>query len=839
MVANRCPACHSDNPETVKFCGECGTPLPTSKDHIPAATETLRTPVKELARGTLFARRFEVIEELGKGGMGKVYRVFDKKVDEEVALKLIKPEIAAEREVIDRFRSELKMSRKISHRNVSRMYDLGDEEGTYYITMEYVQGEDLRSFIHRSKRLSTGTALSIARQVGEGLEEAHRLGVVHRDLKPSNIMIDKDGNAKIMDFGIARSLSGKSITGAGVMIGTPEYMSPEQVEGTDIDQRSDIYSLGVILYEMVTGRRPFEGETPLSVAHKQKYEAPADPRKLNAQVPDDLSSMILRCLEKDREKRYRATTEIIFNLDRIEKGLPTTERVVPERKPLSSREITVKFSLRKLLFPGFVILALIIATGIITWRILPKKEAVPVQSGPPSIAVLPFVDDSPEKGHEYLCEGIPNTLINALNNIQNLRIPARTSAFSFVGKGLDIQGIGQKLNVENVLEGSIQVVGNSLRVTASLIKVKDGYQLWNATYDRKLEDVFAIQDEIAQAIVKALKMKLLGEQEERLVKRDTENMEAYKLYLEGLYYWNKRTGKDLNKAIELFNQAVDNDPNYALAYVGLADSYSLLTIYSDAHPQDVYPRAKAAATKALELNETLAEAHNSLAYVHERYDWNFEAAEAEFKRALELNPNYATGHFWYGELLTYFGRFEEAIQEMKRALELDPVSLIINSNLGWTYSMAQQFDQALAHLHKTLELDPNFAMTRMMLGFANLNKKNFKEAIDEMKKARELSGDALYTIESLGEVYAAAGKIEEAKGILEELKARSQKQFVSPYRMAGLYAALGDLDKAFELANKAYEERDEALILIKIDPNMASFRSDPRYQALLKKVGLD
>jgi serine/threonine protein kinase/Tfp pilus assembly protein PilF len=839
VVATRCPACHSDNPETVKFCGECGTPLPTSKDQILAATETLRAPVKELTRGTLFARRFEVIEELGKGGMGKVYRVFDKKVDEEVALKLIKPEIAAERDVIDRFRSELKMSRKISHRNVSRMYDLGDEEGTYYITMEYVQGEDLRSFIHRSKQLSTGTAISIARQVCDGLDEAHRLGVVHRDLKPSNIMIDQDGNAKIMDFGIARSLSGKGITGAGVMIGTPEYMSPEQVEGKDIDQRSDIYSLGVILYEMVTGRRPFEGETPLSVAHKQKYEAPLDPRKLNAQVPDDLSRVILRCLEKDKEERYHTSSEIVSDLDKIEKGLPTTERVAAARKPLTSREITVKFSLRRLVFPGLAIVATVAAAGLVLWRILPKKEAVSAKSGPSSIAVLPFVDDSPEKGHEYLCEGIPNTLINALNNIQNLRVLARTSAFSFVGKGLDIQGIGQKLNVENVLEGSIQIVGDNLRVTASLIKVKDGYQIWNATYDRKLEDVFAIQDDIAQSIVKALKMKLLGEQEERLVTRSTENMEAYKLYLEGLYYWNKRTGKDLNKAIELFNQAVDKDPNYALAYVGLADSYSLLPLYADARAKDVYPRAKAAATKALEINETLAEAHNSLAYVYERYDWNFKAAEAEFKRALELNPNYATGHFWYGELLTFFGRFEEAIREYKRALELDPVSLIINANLGWTYVMAQQFDQALAHLHKTLELDPNFAMTRMMLGLANLGKKNFREAIDELKKVRELSGDALYAIEPLGEAYAAAGKIEEAEGILEELKVRSQKQFVSPYRMASLYAALGDLDKAFELANTAYEERDENLIIIKIHPGWIPFRSDPRYQALVKMVGLD
>ncbi len=700
-------------------------------------------------------------------------------------------------------------------------------------------GEDLKRLIRKMGQLGAGRAVSIAKQVCEGLAEAHHLGVVHRDLKPQNIMVDEEGNVRIMDFGIARSLKVKGITGAGVMIGTPEYMSPEQVEGKEADQRSDIYSLGIILYEMLTGRVPFEGDTPFTIGVKHKSEIPRDPRELNAQIPLDLSRLVLKCLEKDKAKRYQSAEDLHADLEKVEQGLPAAELVLAERKALTSREITVKFNLRKLILPGIAVLAILVAAGLIFWLVVPQKEAVSAQTTPPSIAVLPFVDDSPEKSHGYLCEGIPSTLINALNNIQNLRVPARTSSFSFVGKGIDVQGIGQKLNVDNVLEGSIQVVGDNLRVTASLIKVKDGFRLWNATYDRKLEDVFAIQDEIAQAIVRALKMKLLGEQQERLAKRGTDNMEAYTLYLEGLFYWNKRSGRDLNRAIELFSQAIDKDPNYALAYVGLADSYSLLTVYADARPQDVFPRAKTAANKALELDEALAEAHNSLAYVYERYDWNFKAAEAEFKRALELNPNYATGHFWYGELLIYLGRFEEGIREFRRALELDPVSVVINSNLGWALTMAQQYDQALAQLHKTLEMDPNFAMTHLMLGFANLDKKNFQEAVAEMKKARELSGDALYAIGGLGEVYAAAGKIEEAKGILEELKTRSQKQYVSPFGMANLHAAMGDLDKAFELLNKAYEERDEQLISVKIHPGWIPFHSDPRYQALLKKMGLD
>jgi serine/threonine protein kinase/Tfp pilus assembly protein PilF len=849
----KCPKCQAENPETKQFCADCGTRIrghvpdspesstcpQNSKDVHPEVTETLQTPVHELTTGSTFAGRYQIIEELGHGGMGKVYKVFDTDIKEKIALKLLRPEIALDRETVERFSNEMKLARKISHRNVCRMFDLGKAEGTTFITMEFVPGEDLKKFIRKTGQLGPGRAVSIAKQVCEGLAEAHHLGVVHRDLKPQNIMVDEDGNARIMDFGIARSLKVKGITGAGVMIGTPEYMSPEQIEGKEIDQRSDIYSLGIILFEMLTGRVPFEGDTPFTIGVKHKSEPPRNPRELNGQIPEELSLLILRCLEKDKEKRYQTAADIISDLDKIETGLPTTDLVVPRRKTLTSREITVKFSLKKLLFPGLAIGALVIAAGIILWRALPKKEGVSPKSGPPSIAVLPFVDDSPEKGHGYLCEGLPNTLINALNNIQNLRVPARTSAFSFVGKGIDIQGIGQKLNVENVLEGSIQVVGNNLRVTASLIKVNDGYQLWNATYDRKLEDVFAIQDEIAQAIVKALKIRLLGEQEERLVKRDTENMEAYKLYLEGLYYWNKRTGKDLNRAIELFSQAIDKDPDYAMAYVGLADSYSLLTVYADARPQDVYPRAKAAATKALEINEALAEAHNSLAYIYDRYDWNWKAAEAEFKRALELNPNYATGHFWYGEHLAFFGRFEESIREMKRALALDPVSLVINASLGWAYIMAQQFDEAIAQLHKTLELDPHFYYARIMLGFAHLDKKNFSEAIDEMKKGRELSGDALMMVTGLGEVYATAGKLEEAKGILEELEARSKQQYISPFALAHIYVAMGDLDKAFELADKAYEERDENLISIKIHPTWTVVRSDPRYKALLEKMGLD
>ena len=384
----KCPKCHFDNPSDSKFCKECGTQIIPLKE-VPV-TETLETPTEELTTGSTFAGRYQIIEELGKGGMGKVYRALDKKLNEEVALKLIKPEIASDKKTLERFNNELKFARKIAHKNVGRMYELMEEKGTHFITMEYVPGQDLRGLIKQSGQLAVGTAISIAKHVCEGLTEAHRLGVIHRDLKPQNIMIDKEGNARIMDFGIARSVSGKGITGAGVIVGTPEYMSPEQVESKETDQRSDIYSLGVILYEMVTGRVPFEGDTPLSVAVKHKTETPPDPMQINSQIPEDLSRLILRCMEKDREKRYQSAGEVRSELENIEKGIPTTEKVIPKRKPITSREITVQLSLKRVFIPALIIIGVIVI-GIILMQILSRKESVLIDSsGRPSLAIMYF-----------------------------------------------------------------------------------------------------------------------------------------------------------------------------------------------------------------------------------------------------------------------------------------------------------------------------------------------------------------------------------------------------------------------------------------------------------------
>ncbi|MGB6339194.1 MAG: serine/threonine-protein kinase, partial [Candidatus Aminicenantaceae bacterium] len=456
-MTTHCPKCHSENPEMSRFCADCGTQLGVSGEKPIESiehTKTLQAPREELTTGSTFAGRYQIIEELGKGGMGKVYKADDIELREKVALKLIKPEISSDKNTVERFQNELKFARKIVHQNVGRMYDLGKEEGSYYITMEYVEGQDLKGLIRQSGQLAIGTTISIAKQICEGLVEAHRLGVIHRDLKPSNIMIDKDGQARIMDFGIARSLKGKGITGAGVMIGTPEYMSPEQVEGKEVDQRSDIYSLGAILFEMVAGRVPFEGDTPFTIGVKHKSEIPQDPKEINVQVPEDLSCIILKCLEKERETRYQSAGEVRSELVRIAEGLPTTEKLVPPQKTVTSKEITVTFSKKKLLIPTLAVLVLAVL-AVVIFLFLPKKA--PVEH---SVAVITFENQTGEKSYDYLRKAIPNLLITSLEQSNNIRVVTwerMHDLLDLMGKG-DVEVIDGDLGFELCRQNGIEAI---------------------------------------------------------------------------------------------------------------------------------------------------------------------------------------------------------------------------------------------------------------------------------------------------------------------------------------------------------------------------------------------
>ncbi len=800
-MTTQCPKCSTENPSDSKYCKECATPLPSSKELQFSHTQTLKTSVRRLELGTLFAGRYEILQELGKGGMGEVYRVKDKKLDEEMALKILKPAIAADKEMIERFKNELKLARKIAHRNVCKMYDLNEEEDSPYITMEYVKGEDLKSFIKRSGKLTEEQTITIAKQVCEGLAEAHELGIIHRDLKPQNIMIDKKSHAKVTDFGIARSVEAPGVTQTGTMIGTPDYISPEQAEGKEVDQRSDIYSMGVVLFEMVTGQLPFVGDTALSVAMKHKLDEPSDPRALNDLVSEDMSRVVLWCLKKDKMSRCQAAGELLSELTKIENKAPITERV---RTAEDSR-----------------------------------SETMAMSDDQNSIAVLPFTNMSADPEQEYFCDGMAEEIINSLTKIKDLRVVARTSAFSFKGKNLDIREIGKQLNVGKVLEGSVRIAGNRIRITAQLINVADGYHLWSDRYDRELEDVFAIQDDVTMAIVDNLKLKLVKQQKAAVLKRDTDNVEAYNLYLKGSHYIRMYGGRGFDEAIECYQQALQKDPNYAMAYYGLSEIYIAMTFWGNVPPKEAIPKAKAYAKKALEIDDTNGEAHGALGFIHTIHDWDWKAAERELKQALELSPNSAINQMYYSWLLSHLEKHEEAIAEAMRAQALDPVSSFINAFVGLTFFFPGQFDRAVEELQKVIKMNPSSYLARYHLGMVYSAQANREGAIAEYEKAVECSDGVPFIEMLLAVTLYDSGRKDEAENLFERLKERAKQEYVPPTCFFLMNLVLGKLGEAKEWLKRAGEEHDSYLCWIRIIPS--DFYPHPGksgIKALLKKTAV-
>lgn len=794
----KCSKCHSDNPETATFCAKCGTKLIPSKAG--EVTATLEKLMEELPRNTLFANRYEIIEELGKGGMGRVYRAYDKELDEEVAIKLLKAEIASDKKTLDRFKNEIKLARKIIHKNVCRMNDIHEEKDTKFITMEYVAGEDLKRLLLRMGKIPVEKAVFIANQIADGLAEAHRLGVIHRDLKPHNVLIDKEGNARIMDFGIAQSLGDREFTREGVMIGTPAYMSPEQVEGKGVDQRSDIYSFGVTLYEILTGRLPFEGDTALSIAMKHKTDIPKDPQELNPRIPQELSLLILRCMEKEKEKRYQRVDDIQSALLAIASGIPTT--------------------------------------GITAARVHGTKKRME-PDWKESIAVLPFSNLSIEKEQEYFCDGLSEEIINALSHIQELRVAARTSTFAFKGKELDIREVGKKLNVGVVLEGSVRKSGQRLRITAQLVNVEDGYYIWSGQFDREMKDIFDIQEEISLTIVDHLKLKMLKGEKEKVLKRHTEDHEAYELYLKGLYFWKRRYERGLQKSLQFFQLAAEKDPGYALPHVGIADAYGILGVYGFLPPDLAYSRARKAANKALEIDPELAEVYPSMGWIAMWYDRDWKAAESHFLKAIQMKPDYPEAHMWYGNLLFCMQRFDEAVREMQKAAELEPLEPAPQTHVAWALYFARRFDESLEEVRKVIASDPEFSLPYYWLSMNMLAKESWEEAIAAIQKFIELSGESILAVSVLGLAYGFAGRKDQAFKILERIDKLAGDRYVGPLYRGLVLIGLGEKDKALENLEKAYIGKESAMAFLKVWPVFDSLRLEPRFQALLRKMNLD
>ena len=731
---------------------------------------------------------YRIIEKLGEGGMGVVYKAEDLSLERPVALKFLSPRAMGTEEDQERFVHEAKAAASLNHPNICTIYEIATADGKTFIAMEYVEGENLLVRM-RSAPFSLDEALAITADIGRGLAAAHDSGIVHRDIKPANIVVTPNRVVKIMDFGLARVAGGAQLTQPGTTLGTVSYMSPEQARGVVVDGRTDIWSLGVVLYEMLTGSRPFLGDRDMAIIYSILNKDPLPPSDLRPDIPDTLGAIVKKALAKDANARYASALEFAGDV----------------------------FAVRAPLETGAPTLA------------MPSAGALP--STHPSVAVLPFANLSADLEQEYFCDGMAEEIINSLAQLDGLRIVARTSSFAFKGKNEDVREMGRQLGVATLLEGSVRRAGNRLRVTTQLVNVSDGCHLWSERFDREMEDVFAIQDEISLAVTDALKLRLLGEEKKRVVKRHTENLKAYRAYLKGRYHWFIRSSSDIEKAIEYLKEAVTIDPEYALAYAGLADCYGVLSIYRPVAPEEVYPKAKAAATKALELDDSLAEAHAALGCILDNYEWNWAGAEREIERAIALNPGYATAYQWKAECLITRGRFDEAVEAMNRARELDPLSLFMNARVGFAFYYARRYDEAKAILRTTLEMDPGFGQARYFLSLVYSMEERYDEAIEIIPEGSFRAWVAV--------LHALNGDADRAHAVMNDVLSRGSGGYAWPSVRAGFCFALGDIDGSFEWLAKAVEEKDQRLPNMMRSPFTDSIRDDPRFNAILERMGLE
>jgi serine/threonine protein kinase/Flp pilus assembly protein TadD len=775
-LARKCPKCKTKNPDTQNFCGNCGAPLVQAKDVTITKTLMKPRPTKTIAG------KYKILEELGKGGMGVVYKAKDTRLKRSVALKFLPAELTQDKEAKKRFIQEAQAAAALEHANICIVHEVDEADGQIFITMSYIDGQSLKDRLKQGP-LSIDKAKEIALQVAEGLREAHEKGIVHRDVKPANIMLTKKEQAKITDFGLAKLSWGIDLTKTSTIMGTVAYMSPEQVKGEKVDQRTDIWSLGAMLYEMLTGKRPFDKAQEHALIYSILDENPRPVAELRADIPSHLVKVVDKALAKKAEERYQSMIELIQDI---------------KQKPAITS---------------------------------PKKDK--------SIAVLSFENMSADPEQEYFCAGISEEIINALTQVKDLRVVARTSAFSFKGTDIDIKEIGRRLNVNKVLEGSVRKSGNKLRITAQLINVADGYHLWSQRFDREMEDIFAIQDEISLAIVNKLKLELLGDEKSKLTKRYTENTEAYNLYLKGVYFMRRHSPEGIEEAKRCFQHALKKDPNYGLVFVHLAEISIYGTLWKNVPPRKAYSEAKKYLQRALEIDDTLAEALGFLAYIHAFCDWNWKEAENEFEKALQLDPNNVENRLWYSYFLIFSGGSEEAIIEARKVQELDPLSSVINSGIGLALLHGEQYDTAIEELRAALKIDPDYHQSHLYLGYCLFQESLFEEAIVEFEKAVELSGSAPFQVMVLAVAFYEIGRKVEAEKLFESLKDRSKDEYVPPLCFFYIHRVQGEKEMAFEWMEQACQESDIFLSAFRVFPvDFLRLPDEPEYMDLFKKYGL-
>ena len=777
---------------------------------------------------------YKILEKLGGGGMGIVYKAEDTKLKRMVALKFLPPHVSLDNEVKERFMHEAQAASALDHNNICTIYEIGEsEDGQMYMAMALYEGETLQDKIERGP-LPIKEAIDIAAQIAEGLAKAHGKEIVHRDIKPANIMITSDGIAKILDFGLAK-LSGRTkLTKEGTTLGTVAYMSPEQVRGEAVDKRTDIWALGVILYEMIAGKSPFEADYEQAIMYSIVNEEPQPPTALRTDMPMELEKIVKKCLQKNPVNRYQHSEELIVDLGRIKAQSGSGEKNVSKLAKWKWRNWHFMAGAAMMV----VILLVILLPRSKTPEVIietSKNESIPQWQN--SIAVLPFKNISADKEQEYFCDGMTEQLITNLSSLPSVKVIANASVMHFKNSNETAQQIASELGVAHILEGSVRKAGNKIRVTAQLIKAGDGALLWAKDYDRALKDVFDVQDDLSNAIVEALRINLTGEQKAVFTKRYTDNHEAYQLYLKGLYHARMYTPEGVNKAIEYFNKAIAIDPNYSLAYDGLAYCYYAGSWWSPWN--EVIPKARAFAKKALEIDPTLPEAHSSLGIIYTWADYNWSAAEKEFKQAIALNPNSASAHLWYAFLLLTMGHFDDSVAECSLAVKLDPLSAEANTSLGINLFYSRRYDEALKQLRTTIELEPDYWFAHLYHARVQEKKGDFDAAIAELEETKAMEGAAWEVWSAQGYAYAVSGKRDKAQKIIDELEEQSKQSFVPFYNLATVYAGLGNKDRAFEYLEKEYERGYYYLCYLRVDPELDTLRSDPRFASLLKKLGME